>query len=123
MTIKKHKYVLLSEKLKTKFLRKKPHSQIPSVRQLATLYGVSSMTVRQALSELQTSGLIYSIPGSGTYIAGEKLAKKLVFISFSEEIREKGMTPSSLILKAEEVVITDSKLAQILKISVGDPAY
>ena len=84
---------------------------------------MSSMTVRQALSELQDQGLIYTIPGSGTYVAGEKLSKKLVFISFSEEIRQKGMKPSSQILKAEKVKITNSKLADILQIQTGDSAY
>lgn len=122
-TPKKHKYVVLQEKLQSKFLKLKPHSQIPSVRQLATQYDVSSMTVRQALSELQDSGLIYTIPGSGTYVAGEKLSKKLVFISFSEEIREKGMKPSSQILKAEKVAITNNKLAETLQIAKGDFAY
>jgi GntR family transcriptional regulator len=120
---KKHKYVVLQEKLQNKFLKLKPHSQIPSVRQLATQYDVSSMTVRQALSELQDSGLIYTIPGSGTYVAGEKLSKKLVFISFSEEVREKGMKPSSLVLKAERMQIDNPKLAEILQISKGDYAY
>jgi GntR family transcriptional regulator len=122
-TPKKHKYVLLQEKLKSKFLKLKPHSQIPSVRQLATQYDVSSMTVRQALSELQNEGLIYTIPGSGTYVAGEKLSKKLVFISFSEEIRQKGMKPSSKILKAEKTKVTNAKLAEILQIPVGEYAY
>ena len=122
-TPKKHKYVLLQEKLKNKFLKLKPHSQIPSVRQLATQYDVSSMTVRQALSELQDSGLIYTIPGSGTYVAGEKLSKKLVFISFSEEIRQKGMKPSSKILKAEKTKVSNTKLAEALQIPVGESAY
>lgn len=120
---KKHKYVVLQEKLQAKFLKLKPHSQIPSVRQLATQYDVSSMTVRQALSEMQDNGLIYTVPGSGTYVAGEKLSKKLVFISFSEEIREKGMKPSSIILNAEKVKITNKKLADVLQIPVGEFAY
>lgn len=114
---------MLQEKLQNKFLKLKPHSQIPSVRQLATQYDVSSMTVRQALSELQDIGLIYTIPGSGTYVAGEKLSKKLVFISFSEEVREKGMKPSSLVLKAEKIQVENAKLAEILQISQGDYAY
>jgi GntR family transcriptional regulator len=122
-TPKKHKYVVLQEKLKTKFLKLKPHSQIPSVRQLATQYDVSSMTVRQALSELQNDGLIYTVPGSGTYVAGEKLSKKLVFISFSEEIKQKGMKPSSIILKAEKTKIANKKLAEVLQIAVGEYAY
>lgn len=120
---KKHKHIELRERLQNRFSRLKPHSQIPSARQLATSYGVSTMTIRQALSALQADGLLYTIPGSGTYVAGEKLSKKLVFISFSEEVREKGMNPSSSILKAERVAITNKKLADILQIPVGEFAY
>lgn len=120
---KKHKHVVLREKLQAKFARLKPHSQIPSARDLAATYDVSIMTIRQSLAALQADGLIYTIPGSGTYVAGEKLSKKLVFVSFSEEIKEKGMKPSSQILKAEKVQVSDRKLADILQISVGDEAY
>ena len=120
---KKHKHVVLREKLQAKFSKLKPHSQIPSARDLAATYDVSIMTIRQSLAALQADGLIYTIPGSGTYVAGEKLSKKLVFVSFSEEIKEKGMKPTSQILKAEKVQVNDKKLAEILQISVGDYAY
>jgi len=123
LSTRKHKHVELREKLQTKFSKLQPHSQIPSARQLATKYGVSTMTVRQALASLQTDGLIYTIPGSGTYVSGEKLSKRLVFVSFSEEVREKGMTPASKILKAEKVVVTNKQLAEVLQIPVGDSAY
>lgn len=122
-TPRKPKHVELSEKLTNRFAKLKPHSQIPSARQLSSTYGVSTMTIRQALSSLQSDGLIYTIPGSGTYVSGEKLSKRLVFVSFSEEIREKGMKPSSKILKAERVEVTNKKLANILQIPVGDAAY
>lgn len=122
-TPRKPKHVELSEKLTNRFAKLKPHSQIPSARQLSSTYGVSTMTIRQALSSLQSDGLIYTIPGSGTYVSGEKLSKRLVFVSFSEEIREKGMKPSSKILKAERVEVTNKKLADILQIPVGDAAY
>ena len=120
---KKHKYVVLQEKLHNKFSKLHPHSQIPSVRQLSSQYKVSSMTVRQALSELQNAGLIYTVPGSGTYVAGEKLTKKFVFISFSEEIKQKGMIPSSTIIKAEKTKINNTKLADALQIETGGFAY
>lgn len=120
---KKHKHVLLREKLQNKFSKLKPHSQIPSTRELAVTYDVSVMTVRQSLAALQADGFIYTIPGSGTYVAGEKLSKKLVFVSFSEEIREKGMKPTSQLLKAEKVQVSDRKLAEILQISPGEFAY
>ncbi|MEN9453797.1 MAG: hypothetical protein RLZZ19_284 [Actinomycetota bacterium] len=121
--VKKHKHVELSEKLQNRFAKLKPHSQIPSARQLATTYSVSTMTIRQALASLQNDGLIYTVPGSGTFVAGEKLSKRLVFVSFSEEIREKGMKPSSKILKAEKVVVSNKKLAATLQIEPGDSAY
>lgn len=120
---KKHKHVILREKLQSKFSRLKPHSQIPSARELAATYDVSVMTVRQSLAALQADGFLYTIPGSGTYVAGEKLSKKLVFVSFSEEIKEKGMKPSSQVIKAEKVQINDKKLADILQIGQGDYAY
>lgn len=120
---KKHKHVILREKLQIRFSRLKPHSQIPSARELAATYDVSVMTVRQSLAALQADGFLYTIPGSGTYVAGEKLSKKLVFVSFSEEIKEKGMKPSSQVIKAEKVQINDKKLADILQIGQGDYAY
>lgn len=120
---RKHKHVVLREKLQAKFSKLKPNSKIPSARDLAATYNVSIMTIRQSLAALQADGLLYTIPGSGTYVAGEKLSKKLVFVSFSEEIKEKGMKPSSQILKAEKVQVNDKKLAQVLQISVGDYAY
>ena len=120
---KKHKHVVLREKLQAKFSRLKAHSQIPSARELAATYDVSVMTVRQSLAALQADGFIYTIPGSGTYVAGEKLSKKLVFVSFSEEIKEKGMKPSSQVLKAEKVQVNDKKLADILQIEQGEYAY
>ena len=122
-TSRKPKHVELREKLSNRFAKLKPHSQIPSSRQLATTYGVSTMTIRQALASLQADGLIYTIPGSGTYVAGEKLSKRLVFVSFSEEIREKGMKPASKILKAEKITITNKKLAETLQIESGESAY
>ncbi|MEJ6608075.1 MAG: winged helix-turn-helix domain-containing protein, partial [Candidatus Planktophila sp.] len=66
---KKHKHVEIREKLQTKFARLKPDSKIQSAREMAALYGVSTMTIRQALAALQADGLIYTIPGSGTYVA------------------------------------------------------
>ncbi len=120
---KKHKHVELREKLQNRFAKLKPNSQIPSSRQLANTYGVSTMTIRQALAALQSDGFLYTIPGSGTFVAGEKLAKRLVFVSFSEEITEKGMRPTSKILKAEKIEVTSKKLADLLQIQVGESAY
>lgn len=45
-----------------------PGMPLPSVRALATALGVTSNTVSQAYSELQDTGLVVAVKGSGTYV-------------------------------------------------------
>jgi len=106
---KKHKYETLREKLESKFSKLSPDAKIASARELANTYGVSIMTIRQALAALADDGVIYTIPGSGTYVAGEKVSKRLVFVSFSQEVSDKGMKPTSKIIKAERVTINKAR--------------
>lgn len=47
----------------------KPGEQLPSVREMAELVGVAPMTVAQVYRELKEAELVYSKPGSGTFIA------------------------------------------------------
>ena len=77
-----------------------PNSLIPSARELAKTYKVSAMTVRQALVALQQEGMIHSVPGLGTFVSDHKMSKKLTFVSFTQEISERGMKPSSKIVTA-----------------------
>jgi DNA-binding transcriptional regulator YhcF (GntR family) len=50
----------------------KPGEKLPSVREMAELVGVAPMTVAQVYRELKEAELIYSKPGSGTFIADAK---------------------------------------------------
>jgi GntR family transcriptional repressor for pyruvate dehydrogenase complex len=45
-------------------------SRLPSEPELATTYGVSRPVVRQALDKMRSDGLIESLRGSGSYVAG-----------------------------------------------------
>lgn len=45
------------------------NDQIPSVRSLAKDTGVNPNTVAKAYQELERNGIIYSIPGRGSFIA------------------------------------------------------
>ena len=117
------KHVEVREKLRTRFQRMSPNTMIPTARDLAKTYKVSAMTVRQALVALQNEGLIYSVPGLGTYISDHLIAKRMVFTSFSQEVAEKGMKPSSKIISAVKTTVKDQKVADDLQISVGDPVY
>ena len=46
----------------------KPGDKLPSTRELCDRYGIASMTVQNALRALRDDGLIYSVPGRGSYV-------------------------------------------------------
>ena len=46
-----------------------PHTLLPSERELAEQHGVSRMTARQALSLLESEGVVYRKPPRGTFVA------------------------------------------------------
>jgi DNA-binding LacI/PurR family transcriptional regulator len=47
----------------------KPGERLPSMDDLAEVYGVTKITVRRALLELKSEGLLYTRPAQGTYVA------------------------------------------------------
>lgn len=117
------KHVELREKLRSKFQRMATNSLIPSARDLAKTYKVSAMTVRQALVALQQEGMIHSVPGLGTFVSDHKMSKKLTFVSFSQEVTERGMKPSSKIVSAIKTTVKDQAIADSLNISLGEGVY
>ena len=50
----------------------KPGHQLESESRLATRYGVSRMTVRQALGQLELEGLVARRHGAGTFVSEPK---------------------------------------------------
>ena len=93
----------LIEEIKAELKEQQTDAPIEGERQLADRFGVSRETVRQALSTLQTEGHIYTIHGSGSYVAKKRVTKRLKLMSFSEELRNRGMVPSSKLLTVSTV--------------------
>jgi GntR family transcriptional regulator len=117
------KHIEVRELLRSRIQRLAPDSVVPSARELGATYNVSAMTVRQALVALQQDGLIYTVKGLGTFVADHKMSKRLTFVSFTQEVIERGMKPSSRIVNAEKVKITDQQVATDLQVEVGDFVY
>jgi len=76
-----------------------PGTPLPPERVLCEHLGVSRMTLRQACDTLEREGFIESHRGRGTFVAPRRMEKKQQEMrSFTEEIRSRGMTPSSRLL-------------------------
>lgn len=72
---------------------------VPSERELAEEYQVSRMTVRQALRALRQEGAIYYERGVGIFVARRKVnIHTRHLVGFSEDMRQRGMSPSSQII-------------------------
>ncbi len=79
-----------------------PDTQLPPERVLAELADVSRVTLRKAISALADEGLVEQRRGAGTFVRpqAKKLEQSLSsLVSFSENIRMRGQTPSSKILQ------------------------
>jgi GntR family transcriptional regulator len=96
-----------------------PGDPVPSERDLCDRFGVSRMTVRQAVDALVVEGLLQRVQGSGTFVARPKIDLQVRLTSFDEEMRRRDMTPSVRHLRAE-IVPADAAVAQALEISPGD---
>lgn len=96
-----------------------PHRRIPSERELSALFGVSRMTIRQALVELIGEGSLYTRSGKGTYVAERKIEQPLQRLtSFTQDMAARGLRPSSRLIGAD-LLPAPIELAHALAIPPG----
>jgi len=96
-----------------------PNQRIPSERDLCERYGVSRITVRQAMANLTNEGLITTVPGKGTYVTLPRLKGDLQPLrSFTDEMSARGMKAKSKVLAAS-IESADENLANQLHVSTG----
>lgn len=68
-----------------------PGEALPPQRELSAAYGVTLMTLRQALRQLSDDGLIVQRPGRGTYVSPPHLAYRLGALrSLADDLRQQG---------------------------------
>ena len=83
--------------------RWKVGQQIPSEPELSETFGVSRGTVRKAIEQLTNEGMLRKEQGRGTFVvsAMPRLRKSLDWLaSFTEQLREEGIKPSTEVLEA-----------------------
>ena len=83
---------------------------------LCEIFGVSRLTLRQALKELENEGQIYRKRGEGTFIGSKKLETSLMQrgVFTSDELTEKGINYKTII-KKKELTKPPSDIQKIMK--------
>ena len=98
----------------------KPGDRLSSERELCKQYGVSSITVKRAVLDLVRDGLLYRVPGKGTFVSQAKLERDLSRLtSFTEEMLHHGLRPNSRVLEAR-VLPASGSVAKNLDLSPGE---
>lgn len=77
------------------------------------------MTLRRAVDSLVAEGIVERRHGSGTYVTPQPFVRLLGLTSFSQDMRDRGLAPSSKLL-AFRSLAADSALASQLRIPIGD---
>lgn len=69
--------------------------QLPGERRLVEQFGVSRITVRHAIAQLVSEGLLVRKHGRGTFVAHGMAQSRLHLASFHEDMRAAGLSPST----------------------------
>ncbi len=111
--VRRHVLQLVDDQLR-------PHDKLPTERELAGELAVSRLTIRRVLDNLERERRVYRVQGAGTFVREPHVAKSLELTSFSEDMRQRGMTPGSRLLTAEQRP-AGARIGQELGLSPGDP--
>jgi GntR family transcriptional regulator len=100
----------------------KPGEQLPTEAELVERHGVSRITAKRALDDLVNQGLAYRQQGKGTFVASRRIRDISGFGSFSEDIRSRGLTPSSQVILFKEVY-PEADIRERLHLAEGSRAF
>ena len=80
-----------------------PHERLPSEAELIKVFGVSRITVRQALRDLHGDGLVFSVQGKGTFVAKPKAVQDVQRLQgFGESIVPQGYEATTRVISLNE---------------------
>lgn len=78
------------------------HSKLPSIRTISAETATNVNTVKKAFSELELSGVIYTVPGTGSFVS------------------ENALTGSNLSAKAMRQLADDIEVAKSIGVTIGE---
>jgi GntR family transcriptional regulator len=94
--------------------------QLPTEDSLIARFEVSRITVRRAIQNLVSRGLVEIRRGKGTFVAAPKITQELTELSgFVEDMHAIGRKPTARVI-SKEVVTADSTVARHLALTKGE---
>lgn len=101
----------------------KPHTQLPSERELCTMWQMNRSTLHTAIQQLIEERKLYSVKGSGTFVAPPRLVRDIKGIqSTSEAMRKTGYFLWTEVL-ISRIETCDGYVARKLQIKEGDIVF
>lgn len=98
----------------------KPGDLIPAESEMTTLFEVSRNTIREVMDMLVNEGFIYRQQGRGSFVSQPTMEQGLFrIINFTEDMHQRGFTPSSKVLSAETLPAPED-IAGFLQIPPGE---
>lgn len=86
----------------------KTDQQLPSIRSLSAETGVNVNTVKRAIQDLEEMGVIYSVPGKGSFVSENAFANSRIKEKALDEIRH-------AIVTSIPKGVTENDVAELIK--------
>lgn len=82
------------------------HSKLPSIRAISAETATNVNTVKKAFAELELSGVIYTVPGTGSFVSENALESNSVTAKALRELKE-------ALVVARSVGVTESEVIEL----------
>jgi GntR family transcriptional regulator len=82
------------------------HSKLPSIRAISAETATNVNTVKKAFAELELSGVIYTVPGTGSFVSENALESSSVTAKALRELKE-------ALVVARSVGVTESEVIEL----------
>lgn len=109
-------YIKIHDQIKDEIERQiwKIGERLPSERDLADQFGVSRMTLRQAITLLVEEGVLERKVGSGTFVASRRVQEKMRgTTSFTEIVHSQGKTPSTRLISYQKRLASETEIQHL----------